>query len=130
MEASPSDPSVSSIVLQSPERFSDRRSYVRVHIAENKKVQLSVRHLPIAPHNVDQRSPYQQKKNPSHKALFSCAHGTQFCSSLHDPGRLGVFGKFLPDGRVEEYGRTLECENQVLLSAVWDNFYRVPLFSL
>ena len=38
MEASPSDPSVSSIVLQSPERFFDRRLFVRVHIAGNKKV--------------------------------------------------------------------------------------------
>ena len=41
MEASPSDLSVSSIVLQSPERFFDRRLSVRVHIAGNKKVQLS-----------------------------------------------------------------------------------------
>lgn len=49
MEASPSDLSVSSIVLQSPERFFDRRLSVRVHIAGNKKVQLSALRLQAVP---------------------------------------------------------------------------------
>ena len=92
MEATPSDPSVSSIVLQSPERFFDRRLFVRVHIAGNKKVQLSALRLQAVPRSADLPSLYQLKKNPSRRVWFSYAHETlPGCSSLHGSVRIEIF---------------------------------------
>ena len=131
MEASPSDPSVSSIVLQSPERFFDRRLFVRVHIAGNKKVQLSALCLQVVPRSADLLSLYQWKKNPSRRVWFSYAHETlPDCSSLHGSVRLEVFWNPLSGRRVGEFGRILESENQVLLSEESDNYYRELLLSL
>ena len=131
MEASPSDPSVSSIVLQSPERFSDRRSSVRVHIAGNKKVQLSALRLQAVPRSADLPSLYQWKKNPSRRVWFSYAHETlPGCSSLYGSVRIEIFWNPLYGGRVGEFGRILEPENQVLLSAESDNYCRELLLSL
>lgn len=108
MEAILSDPSVSSVVLPSPVRFSDHRASVRDHTAENKKGQPSVRHLPIAPHNVDQRSPYQQKKNPSHKALFSLLMGRSSVRVSTIPAASGFSGSFCP---TEGWKSTVELWN-------------------
>ena len=107
MEASPSDLSVSSIVLQSPERFFDRRLSVRVHIAGNKKVQLSALRLQAVPRSADLPSLYQWKKNPSRRVWFSTVRVSTVPSASRSSGILCTAEGW--DSSVEFWNLKIRC---------------------